>query len=225
MKHVLLIATFLVSVTALAQPRPPMPPSSPVPAPPSTGGSCSAQELQSEAFRSEQATLDRVRRDMNVEGRVTESVLARDERECLNEAIRRVQNRRHQAIDDCVRQTTYFRTCEVQGHRVVQQPTRLAPISGNGRVDDYQTTGDQCRVNAQNQAIQNALASCQSTYGMACRIVSGPTPATYRTEVRRRYLIAGPKETYHICDSQASALPNSSDQVRCSVELFAKVRF
>lgn len=240
LKQFVVLAALLISVSSLAQQGPgrgpgpsngpgrhddnrPLPP----PPPPAPGpvGQCSSDELRREADRSEQNTLDRVRRDMSVEGRAVVSVRSSDERRCVEEGIRMAQSRRNDAINDCVRQTTYFRNCETQGTRVVQQPTRISAVTGNGHIDDKNTNEAQCRINAQNAAINQALSSCQATYGQACQIVSGPTAATHRIEQRRLYIIAGPKDDYHICDSQAQALPATSDQVACSVEIFAKVRF
>lgn len=237
MKQFVILAALLVSMSSFAQqgpgrgpgngpgrhddnrPLPPPPPSGPV------GGQCSSDELRREADRAEQNTLDRVRRDMSVEGRAVVTVRSSDERRCIDEGIRQAQLRRNEAINDCVRQTTYFRNCESQGTRVVGAPTRISAITGNGHIDDKNTNEGQCRINAQNAAINRALSACQSTYGQACQIVSGPTPATHRIEQRRLYVIAGPKDDYHICDSQAQALPATNDQVSCSVEIFAKVRF
>lgn len=185
---------------------------------------CSPQEQSSIALNAERATLEKVRQDIRAEGRVQATALGYDDRDCLDRARRQVQNQQNRAIEQCVHQTVYFRSCEVVDIRTVQAPTRLQPVAGSGHIDNYETTPTQCQQNAQNLAIQDALQRCQQTYNSACRIVSGPTAATHTTERRRRYGLIGPKEEFHVCHSSASAMPDSREQIQCSVELVAKVR-
>lgn len=185
---------------------------------------CSPQEQSSIAAQAERATLEKVRQDIRAEGRVQATALGYDDRDCLDRAQRQVQEQRYRAIDECVRQTVYFRSCDVTDVRTVRAPSRIEAVSGSGSIDDYETTEHQCRQNAQNRALQSALEKCQRTYNRACRIVSGPTTATHEIERRRRYGIAGPKEDFHKCYSSAQAIPDSREQIQCTVELVAKIR-
>lgn len=188
-------------------------------------GQCNGEEIRRVAAETERAVLDRVRADMRAEGRVMASALGVNDQDCLSQASQKAQWIRHQAIDQCVSQTTYFRTCAIQDQRVVGVPQRIQPLGGNGHFDEKKTDENTCRTEAQNRAIQDALNRCQDAFGIGCRIVAGPSPATHQTEHRRRYGIAGPKDEYHICTSTAHALPNTSAQIQCSVELIARAQF
>lgn len=185
---------------------------------------CAPGEADSIYRQAESNTLDRVRQDMRVEGRVSASALGYDDQDCLRQAYERANYRRQEAIDSCVSQTRYFHSCEIVDRRPVGAPQRIIPIMSSGHVDERKIDENNCRISAQNQAIQNALSRCQSQFGTQCRIASGPSTASHRTETRRRYGIVGPKEEYHICDSQAEAIPDSNLQTQCAIELVAKVR-
>jgi hypothetical protein len=193
-------------------------------APPVPAPSCSPQEVSRIQSEAERVTLEKVRQDIRAEGRVQASALGVDDRECLERARRFVLDQQGRAIEQCVRQTVYFRSCEVADVRISRSPSRIEPIHGHYKIDEYKTDEASCRVNAQNSAVQTALNGCRNTYGRACRIVAGPTQATHLIERRRRYGLVGPKEDFHVCVSSASALPDSREQIQCSMELVAKVR-
>lgn len=189
------------------------------------GLACNGDEIQRIAQETERAVLDRVRADMRAEGRVQASALGIDDQDCINQATQKAQWDRHRAIEQCTSQTSYFRTCAVQDQRVIGVPQRLQPIQATGNFDERNSNENTCKTTAQNRAIEEALNRCQTTFGMNCRIAGGPTPATYEIERRRRYGIMGPKEDFHVCHSSAFAIPNSSAQVQCTVELVARVQF
>ena len=199
-----------VSFNALAQ-TPPAP-------------ACSPQDTQRIAAETERAVLDRVRADMHVEGRVDVSALGVIDQDCLNNAYQRANSVANNAVYDCQRQTTYFRTCAIQGQRIIGAPARIQPQTASGHIDDKNVNEASCKSAAQNGAAQNALQVCQRVFGMACRIVAGPTEASHRVEQRRRYGLFGPKEDWHICDSAAQALPDTPQQIQCTVEIFARVQ-
>lgn len=184
---------------------------------------CTPEEREGIRREAEQDVLNRIRMDMRVEGRVVGNALGYDERDCLSRATDNANYRRNDALRSCEQQAQYFKSCEITQNRVVENPTRIIPISATGGHDERKTTEDSCRTTAQNRAIQNALNTCQNRFGVPCRIISGPEPASFRIEKRRRYGIAGPKEEYLICESRAAAIPDSNLQFQCSVELIARV--
>lgn len=184
---------------------------------------CSPEEASQIRRDAEQDVLNRIRQDMRVEGRVVGSALGYDERDCLSRATDNANYRRNDALRSCETQAQFFKTCEITQNRVVEHPTRIIALSAIGQHDERKTTEESCRITAQNRAIQNALNACQSKFGTPCRIISGPEPASFRIEKRRRYGIAGPKEDYLICESRAAAIPDSNLQFQCSVELVARV--
>ncbi|MFN8846102.1 MAG: hypothetical protein ACK5V3_16720 [Bdellovibrionales bacterium] len=192
--------------------------------PPAPAPSCSPQEISRLQLEVERATLDKVRQDIRAEGRVQASALGVDDRDCLERARRSVMDQQGRALEQCVRQTVYFKSCEVADVRISRAPSRIEAVHGHYKIDEYKTDEVNCKVNAQNSAVQTALNGCRNAYGRSCRIVAGPTPATHSIERRRRYGIAGPKENFHVCVSSASALPDSREQIQCSMELVAKVR-
>lgn len=57
---------------------------------------------------------------------------------------------------------------------------------------------------------------------MPCQLQREPTPATFREKEERRYGIAGPKDTYYICESQAEAMPINVGYV-CAVEVYTRI--
>lgn len=188
------------------------------------GLSCSGEEARRISYETERAVLDRVRADMRAEGRVQASALGVSDQDCINQASQRANWERQRAVDQCVSQTTYFRSCSIQDQRVIGAPRRIDPIAGSGKFDERDTNESTCRQTAQNRAIQDALSRCQSQFGVACRIASGPSAASHEVERRRRYGIAGPKEDFHVCHSHASAIPNTSAQIQCTVEIVARVQ-
>jgi hypothetical protein len=192
--------------------------------PPVGAPSCSPQEIAKIQLESERSTLEKVRQDIRAEGRVQASALGIDERECLERARRSVLNQQGRAIEQCVRQAVYFKSCEVVDVRIVRAPSRIEPVHGHYKIDEYKTDEASCRLNAQNSAVQTALEGCRNAFGRSCRIVAGPTAATHSIERRRRYGIVGPKEDFHVCVSSASALPDTREQIQCTMELVAKVR-
>ncbi|GIL18344.1 MAG: hypothetical protein BroJett040_20950 [Oligoflexia bacterium] len=218
MKRILFSLAFvtLTGSQLLAQTPPPHRP---------PGPSCNPEEVRQISYEVERATLDKVRRDMMAEGAVRASAVGMDDRDCLRQATDRANYSRQEAINQCVSRTTYFRSCDIQQTRVIQPPQTIQPIITQGLVDERDITEQNCMAGAQNRAVENALRSCQQQFGMGCRLVSGPTQATHRTEKRRRYGIVGPKDEYHICESMAQALPDGHARVQCAVEIVAKVRF
>lgn len=188
------------------------------------GLSCSGEEARRISYETERAVLDRVRADMRAEGRVQASALGISDQDCISQATQRANWDRQQAVDQCVRQTSYFRSCSIQDQRVIGAPRRIDPIVGSGGYDERDSNENKCRQTAQNRAIQDALNRCQSQFGVSCRIASGPSAASHEVERRRRYGIAGPKEDYHVCQSHASAIPNTSAQIQCTVEIVARVQ-
>lgn len=188
------------------------------------GLACSGEEIHRISAETERAVLDRVRADMRAEGRVQASALGVNDQDCLQQASQKANWDRHRAIDQCVSQTSYFRSCAIQDQRVIRAPQRLQPVQASGKYDERNSNENTCRTTAQNRAIQEALNRCQSEFGIACRISGGPAPASHEIERRRRYGIAGPKEDYHICHSSASAIPNTSAQIQCAVEIVARVQ-
>lgn len=217
LKVQVLVLGLLGTLGVKAQNPPPLTPKPPV-------QSCSAAEVARIQIEAERATLDKIRQDIRAEGRVQASALGVDDRECLERARRHVQDLQGRAIEQCVRQTVYFRSCEVADIRILRSPSRIEPVHGHYKIDEYKTDEVSCRRNAESLAIQTALEGCRNAYGRSCRIVSGPTVATHAIERRRRYGLFGPKENYHVCVSSASALPDSREQIQCSMELVAKVR-
>lgn len=192
--------------------------------PPVIAPSCSPQEISQISLSAERATLEKVRQDIRAEGRMQSTALGVDDRDCLERARRQVLDLQYRAIEQCVRQTVYFKSCEVVDTRIVRSPSRIEPIHGHYKIDDYKTDEASCKRNAESSAVQQALEGCRNTYGRSCRIVSGPTPASHSIDRRRRYGIMGPKEDFHVCVSSASALPDSREQVQCTMEIVAKVR-
>lgn len=189
------------------------------------GLACSGEEAQKITTETERAVLDRVRADMRAEGRVQASALGVDDQDCLRQATQRAQWDQRRAIDQCLSQTTYFRSCAIQDQRIVGVPQRIQPLLGTGRFDERDSDENKCKITAQNRAIQEALNNCQVTFGMGCRIASGPSAATHDVEKRRRYGLFGPKDEYHVCQATASAIPNTSAQIQCTVEIVARVQF
>lgn len=183
---------------------------------------CSPQEASEIASRSERATLEKVRQDLRVEGRIQAMALGSDERDCLERARYAVQNQAARAIEQCSHRATYFRSCEVVENRVSHPPTLLQPTVGWGTIDDYKTDETRCRLDAQHRAQQEALAGCQRSFNRNCRITL-VNNADHRIERRRRYGIAGPKEDYHICSATAQALPDTHERFQCGMEVIAKV--
>jgi hypothetical protein len=214
MSFMVAITTICLGIEVYAQNPPQV---SPVPA-------CSPDERSRIQAETERATLDKVRQDIRAEGRVQASALAINDHECLERARRHVTDLQGRAIEQCVRQTVYFRSCEVTDIRLVKSPSRIEPIHGHYKIDEYKTDEASCRRNAESSAVQTALDGCRRHYGRSCRIVSGPTQATHSIDRRRRYGIMGPKEDYHVCVSSASALPDGPEQIQCTMELVAKVR-
>lgn len=186
---------------------------------------CTPQETSQIAAEVERATLAKVRQDIRAEGRVQSTALGLDDRDCLENARRQVQDQAGRAIEKCVSETIYFRSCEVSDIRVVRAPSRLEPVIGNYKIDDYKTNPAQCQADAERRAVDTALEGCRNTYSRGCRLVEGPTRASHAIERRRRYGgLVGPKEDFHVCHSSARALPDSREQVQCTMELVAKVR-
>lgn len=186
---------------------------------------CTPQETSQIAAEVERATLAKVRQDIRAEGRVQSTALGLDDRDCLERARRQVQDQAGRAIEKCVSETVYFRACEVSDIRVVRTPSRLEPVIGNYKIDDYKTNQAQCQADAERRAVDTALEGCRNTYNRGCRLVDGPTRASHAIERRRRYGgLVGPKEDFHVCHSSARALPDSREQVQCTMELIAKVR-
>lgn len=189
------------------------------------GMACNVEEAQRISQETERAVLDRVRADMRAEGRVQASALGVDDRDCIYQATQKAQWDRQRAIEQCISQTSYFRSCAIQDQRVVGVPQRLQPLQGDGKFDERNSDENTCRITAQNRAVQDALNSCQANFGMGCRVASGPTSASHEVQRRRRFGIMGPKDDYHVCHSSASAIPNTSAQVQCTVEIVARVQF
>lgn len=209
LNHLVLISAF-ISLNAFAQVAP--------------APSCNADEARRISAETERAVLDRVRADMRAEGRASAMGLGVNDQDCLNNAYQKANWIAQNAINDCQRQTTYFRTCAIQGQRVVGAPSRIQPMQGTGHVDEKEIAENACRAGAQSRAQQSAMEVCQRTFGIACRIVA-VGEASHRIEQRRRYGLFGPKEDWHICDAAAQALPDTPQQVQCSVEIFARVQF
>ncbi len=189
-----------------------------VPAP-----TCSAQEVAEISARAERATLEKVRQDLRVEGRMESSALGVNDQDCLERARHGARNLESRAIEKCERDAVYFRTCEIVSARVSQAPRPLQPVTGWATIDDYKTDEARCRADAENRAQAEALAGCQRSFNRTCRITS-VAPADHRVDRRRRYGLIGPKEDFHICNSTAQALPNTAEQVQCAMEVIARVR-
>lgn len=188
-----------------------------------SSSTCSTQEASEIAARTERVTLEKVRQDLRVEGRIEAAALGITDHDCLERARYAAQTQEARAIEKCSRDAVYFKNCEIVGTRVSQVPRPLQPVGGWGSIDDYKTDENRCRADAENRAQVEALAACQRSFNRGCKIVS-LTPADHRIERRRRYGIAGPKEDYHICNSTAQALPNSAEQIQCAMEVIARVR-
>lgn len=184
---------------------------------------CSPQEAAQISAQAERATLEKVRQDMRAEGRVQAHALGVDDRDCLERARYNVTSLQGRAIEQCIQQTVYFRSCEVTDIRVSQHPTRLQPTTGWGKIDDYEIDAARCKTNAESRAVSEALSGCQRAFNRGCRIVT-TTPASHTVERRRRYGLFGPKEDFQVCQATASALPDGREQVQCKMELVAKAR-
>lgn len=208
MKRAIVVLSFLVSQAAFSQ----------------NASQCTQQEAAQIGAQAERATLERVRADIKAEGRMQATALGIDDRDCLERARRLVLDLGNRAIEQCVSQTRVFRNCEVVDIRTVKAPSRIEAVVGTGHEDDYEVTEAQCKSNAQNNAVRYALEGCQRTYNRACRIASGPAEASHVIERRRRYGLFGPKEDYHVCHSSASALPDSREQISCTMEIVAKIK-
>lgn len=185
---------------------------------------CSPEEVARIAESAERAALDRVRADMNAEGRARVDAIGVDPQSCLNNANRKAEREAQRVINECVSKTTVFRSCRIQETRIVQQPMPIMASSGLGQVDDRKTDEASCKLNAQENAKRNAIANCERTHSVRCRLAGPASEATHRVDRRRRYGIVGPKEDYHICAARAEALPDSSDTLQCSVEIVARIQ-
>lgn len=189
-----------------------------------SSGGCNPSDIELAKRDAERETLRRIRQDFGVEGTARAAAVGSTEQDCLNNANLKAQGRASDAIGQCNSRTTYFKNCEISGNRVVEVPQKFYGIKGIGAIDEKKIDETLCKRKAEQMAQDYALSECRKISGTECRISSGPTSATYQTKQRRRYGIMGPKETYHICNSTAEALPDSSAQFRCTVEVFAKPR-
>lgn len=185
---------------------------------------CSSDELAQNAREVEEATLERVRQDMRAEGRVKAFALGASERDCVDRALNKAQRDSYKAIEECVQQTSFFRSCEIQSHRVIEEPRPILPVSGYGNIEEYKTDESRCRHEAEQRALRDAMVNCERTFNTYCRVTSGPSAATHKIERRRRYGLMGPKENFHVCHSRAEALPESRERYQCAVEISARVR-
>jgi hypothetical protein len=185
---------------------------------------CSPEEVARISEQAQRAALDRVRADLNAEGRARVDAIGSDPQNCLNNAYRKAERETQRVISECVSKTTVFRSCQIQETRIVQQPMAILAISGVGRIDDRKTDEASCKLNAQENAKRDAIANCERALGVRCRLAGPASEATHSVDRRRRFGIVGPKEDYHICAARAEALPDSSDILQCSVEVVARIQ-
>lgn len=185
---------------------------------------CSPDEVAKISERAERAALDRVRADMNAEGRARVDAIGADEQSCLNNAYRKAERESQRVINECVQKTTVFRSCRIQDTRIVQNPMPIVATSGLGQVDDRKIDEASCKAQAQERAKQAAISNCERNLGVRCRLAGPTSEATHRIEKRRRFVLVGPKEEYHICAARAEALPDTSDRLQCSVEIVARIQ-
>lgn len=186
---------------------------------------CNPQELDYARQDGERRALEMVRNDMNAEGVSRGSAIGFSPEDCIQRAISRAQTNGYQAIQECNNRSTYFKNCQLMGHRVIQHPTIVLPTRAVGKIDERDITEQECRTRAVRDAERNAIQQCESESGTRCGLTRPANDSSHREERRRRYGIAGPKETYHICEASAEALPLGGSQFRCSVEVFARNRF
>jgi hypothetical protein len=195
---------------------------------------CSATEIQLARNDERARTLEAVRMDMNAEGKILVVAFGYDAEHCMINAETRGQTLMGEAISQCQSQlrSGLFQFCAPSNTRIVESPVLVAPINGDGHIQEKEASlGGSTEAaaaegarRAQAEAQQKAMRNCQSATGAGCHITS-TTAAICKQEEHRSLGIIGRKEKYQDCTASAQAMPDANSAFRCAIEIRAKVRF
>ncbi|MFN7454505.1 MAG: hypothetical protein ACK5RO_07575 [Pseudobdellovibrionaceae bacterium] len=145
-----------------------------------------------------------------------------DSWDCERQALARARSAEFRLVRDCERRAEGLHRCEVVRHRMIDYGSPIYDVVGIGRYDERKSNEGTCRTTAAHRAEREALRNCQEELGVNCLISRSGQTTDYRVERRRRYVIMGPKEDFHVCRADASALPPAHIRVKCSLELEAR---
>lgn len=159
---------------------------------------------------------------MNAEAQRTIKAVGMDDSDCISRAHYRASELTYDVIRACEQQAEGLADCTLVSRDIVQYPTYISSTFGNGHYDERKSNEETCRTSAVVRAESDAVSSCQSEYGVACDLTSRGVVTEYRTKVRRRFIIMGPREEYQICSASAEAAPDSRYRVQCSVRIVAR---
>lgn len=177
----------------------------------------------SQADKQRQEELERRRiRAGQAESSETVTAVGIDERDCIEQARVKASRQSDQVLNRCNEQAREFYNCEIVSQRIVNYPSYITSVRGNGDYNESKTNEETCRSSAIAEAERKALSNCSEKYGVSCLISARGEVTSARSYTRRRYFIMGPKELRHECLADASAAPESRYRYQCSVEVVAK---
>lgn len=173
--------------------------------------------LVSSSIASAQSYQQETRAAARTETRELIRAVGMDRWDCESRVQREAYVQERNILQACQRQAGS--ECRIVSRRYLGD-NWIYPIQGRYKVDDYKITAETCRVRAADRAEQDALNNCRTEYGVHCQITRRGD-SDHRVERRRRYIIAGPKEDFQVCNGRAEASPESRYRVQCSLELIA----
>ena len=178
-------------------------------------------QRRQEEERRRQEEEKRIRAE-NAEGRVMVTAVGVDQRDCINQAYIRADQRAGEAINQCDLQAQGIMRCFVTDKRITNYGSGISATFGSSKYDEKNSNEDTCRNTSIVNAEGDALNNCQRQYSVACQITSRGTVTDHHTDTRRRYIIMGPKEEHQICSASAIAAPLSQYTTQCSIEVVAR---
>ncbi|WP_374079159.1 hypothetical protein [Bdellovibrio bacteriovorus] len=178
-----------------------------------------------QAERERQEELERRRiKAGQAEASETVTAVGVDESDCIEQARYKADRTVNTVLNRCNSQASEFYRCGIASQRIVNYPSYITSVRGNGDYNESKTNEDTCRSSAIHDAERSALSECSEKYGVSCIITSRGVVTSARSYQRRRYFIMGPKELRHECTANAQAAPESRYRFQCSVEVVAKAR-
>lgn len=147
-----------------------------------------------------------------------------DDSDCISQAHDRANQLTFEVKRACEQQAEGLADCTMVSKHIVQYPTPISSTIGIGQYNERDSNEESCRVNAINRAETDAVSSCENEYGISCDLISRGVVNEYRTKIRRRFVILGPKEEYQVCSASAMASPDSRYRVQCSVRVVVRAR-
>lgn len=150
--------------------------------------------------------------------------VGRDSYDCHRNVESRARHEEREVIRQCERNAQDVFSCEITRSRMIDYGSSISETHGSGNYEERKSDEITCRNSSVSRAEQDAIRQCELQYDVPCELTERGIVDEYKVKRRRRFIIMGPKEDYHICRAHAYAAPVAPYNTECSIELEARVK-